>query len=113
VAARAAQQVELTVVRPPRAGPGRGLFSISIAAGLTGLQPHTLRLYEQEGPAPARGPGGARRYSADDSGRLQQITALTADGLNLAGVRKVLALQEATRRLRAELERLKGAVRNR
>jgi MerR family transcriptional regulator, heat shock protein HspR len=114
VAAPAAQQVELAVVRPRWADPGRGLFSISIAAELTGLEPHTLRLYEQEGLlSPAHSPGGARRYSADDIGRLQQITALTADGLNLAGVRKVLALQEETRRLHAELERLKGAVRNR
>ncbi len=100
------------MVRPPWADPGRALFSISVAAELTGLHPHTLRLYEQEGLlSPARSPGGARRYSTDDIGRLQQIMALTADGLNLAGVRRVLELQEQTRRLQAELDQLKTAAR--
>ena len=101
------------MVRPPWADPGRGLFSISVAAELTGLHPHTLRLYEQEGLlAPARSPGGARRYSLDDIDRLQQIMALTSDGVNLAGVRRILQLQEQTGRLQAELERLKTAARS-
>jgi MerR family transcriptional regulator/heat shock protein HspR len=87
------------MVRPPWADPGRGLFSISVAAELTGLHPHTLRLYDHEGLlAPARSPGGARRYSPDDIDRLQQITALTSDGVNLAGVRRILQLQEQARR---------------
>jgi DNA-binding transcriptional MerR regulator len=104
--------VELAMVTPPWAEPGRGLFSISVAAELTGLHPHTLRLYEQEGLLrPARSPGGARRYSPDDINRLQQIMALTSDGINLAGVRRILQLQEQTRRLQAELERLKPAAR--
>jgi MerR family transcriptional regulator/heat shock protein HspR len=101
------------VVRPPWAEPGRGVFSISVAAELTGLHPHTLRLYEQEGLlSPARSPGGVRRYSTDDIGRLQQITALTSDGINLAGVRRILELQEQTQRLQVELEQLKQAARN-
>jgi MerR family transcriptional regulator/heat shock protein HspR len=92
--------------------PRRGLFSISVAAELTGLHPHTLRLYEHEGLlAPARSPGGARRYSTDDIDRLQQIMALTSDGVNLAGVRRILQLQEQTRRLQAELGQLKTAAR--
>jgi MerR family transcriptional regulator, heat shock protein HspR len=108
-----ARPPELAVVIPPWADPGRGLFSISVAAELTGLHPHTLRLYEQEGLlAPARSPGGARRYSTDDIDRLHQIMALTSDGVNLAGVRRILQLQEQTRRLQAELERLKTAARN-
>jgi MerR family transcriptional regulator, heat shock protein HspR len=94
------------MVRPPWADPGRGLFSISVAAELTGLHPQTLRLYEQEGlVCPVRSSGGTRRYSTDDIGRLHQIMALTSDGLNLAGVRRVLELQ-------AEIERLKTAARN-
>ena len=100
-------------MRPPWADPGRGLFSISVAAELTGLNPHTLRQYEQEGLlAPARSPGGARRYSPKDIDRLHQIMALTSDGVNLAGVRRILQLQEQTRRLQAELERLKTAARS-
>ena len=96
----------------PWAHPGRGLFSISVAAELTGLHPHTLRLYDQEGLlSPARSPGGARRYSTDDIDRLHQIMALTSDGLNLAGVRRVLELQEEARRLQAEIDQLKAAAR--
>ena len=92
--------------------PSRGLFSISVAAELTGLHPQTLRIYEQEGLVrPARSSGGTRRYSTDDIDRLQQIMALTSDGLNLAGVRRVLELQEETRRLQTEIERLKAAAR--
>jgi MerR family transcriptional regulator, heat shock protein HspR len=101
------------VVSTPWAQPGRGLFSIAVAAELTGLHPQTLRFYEQEGLlCPARSSGGTRRYSTDDLDRLQQIMALTADGLNVAGVRRVLELQEETRRLQAEIERLKAAARS-
>jgi MerR family transcriptional regulator/heat shock protein HspR len=85
----------------------RGLFSISVAAELAGLHPQTLRIYEREGLLdPARSAGGNRRYSRRDIGRLQEICALTADGLNLAGIRRVLQLQEETRRLQAEVARL-------
>ena len=99
------------MVTTPWTQPGRGLFSISVAAELTGLHPQTLRIYEREGLLdPARSPGGTRRYSTDDIGRLHQIMALTADGLNLAGVRRVLELQEETRRLQAEIEAIKAAA---
>jgi MerR family transcriptional regulator/heat shock protein HspR len=102
----------LAPVTRPWTEPGRGLFSISVAAELTGLHPQTLRIYEREGLLdPARSPGGTRRYSTEDIGRLQQIMALTADGLNLAGVRRVLELQEQTRRLQAEIGQLKAAAR--
>jgi DNA-binding transcriptional MerR regulator len=106
--------VGLAVVTTPWTEPGRGLFSISVAAELSGLHPQTLRIYEREGLVdPARSPGGTRRYSTDDIGRLQQIMALTADGLNLAGVRRVLELQEQTRRLQAEIDQLQAAARGR
>ena len=102
----------LAVVMTPWTQPGRGLFSISVAAELTGLHPQTLRIYEREGLLdPARSPGGTRRYSTQDIGRLHQIMALTSDGLNLAGVRRVLELQEETRRLQAEIDQLKAATR--
>jgi MerR family transcriptional regulator/heat shock protein HspR len=97
----------------PWAEPGRALFSIAIAAELTGLHPQTLRLYEQEGLlTPVRSSGGTRRYSTGDIDRLHQIMALTSDGLNLAGVRRVLELQEQTRALQAEIKRLKAAAGN-
>ncbi len=86
----------------------RGLFSISVAAELAGLHPQTLRIYEREGLIdPARSAGGTRRYSRNDISRLQEICALTADGLNLVGIRRILELQEETRQLRAELAALR------
>jgi MerR family transcriptional regulator/heat shock protein HspR len=96
------------VVNPGWADLDRGLFGISVAAELTGLHPQTLRIYEREGLLdPARTAGGSRRYSRRDVGRLQEICALTADGLNLAGIRRVLQLEEETRQLQAELARLR------
>jgi MerR family transcriptional regulator, heat shock protein HspR len=95
------------------ADPARGLYSISVAAELAGLHPQTLRIYEREGLLdPGRSAGGTRRYSQNDITRLLEITALTGDGLNLAGIRRVLALQEETRQLQAEIARLK-AIRRR
>ena len=87
----------------------RGLFSISVAAELAGLHPQTLRIYEREGLLdPARSAGGTRRYSRRDLDRLQEICTLTADGLNIAGIRRVLALLEETRHLQQELAALRA-----
>jgi MerR family transcriptional regulator, heat shock protein HspR len=98
----------LAVVTPGWGDLDRGLFSISVAAELAGLHPQTLRIYEREGLLdPARSAGGTRRYSRNDISRLQEICALTADGLNLAGIRRILELQEETRQLRAELAALR------
>jgi MerR family transcriptional regulator/heat shock protein HspR len=55
----------------------------------------------------SRSQGGTRRYSRNDVLRLQEICTLTGEGLNMAGIRRVLQLQEETRRLRAEIARLK------
>ena len=94
---------------PGREDRGRGLFSISVAAELAGLHPQTLRIYEREGLLdPERSAGGTRRYSRRDIDRLTEICSLTADGLNLAGIRRVLQLQEETRQLHAELARLQA-----
>ena len=96
------------MVNPGWADLDRGLFSISVAAELAGLHPQTLRIYEREGLLdPARSAGGTRRYSRRDIDRLQEICALTADGLNLAGIRRVLEMQEETRQLQAEVARLR------
>jgi MerR family transcriptional regulator/heat shock protein HspR len=98
-------------VSTPWTEPGRGLFSISIAAELTGLRPQTLRLYEQEGLVlPERSSGGTRRYSTKDIERLHEITALTSEGVNLAGIRRIFDLQEQTRLLQAEIDQLAAAA---
>jgi MerR family transcriptional regulator, heat shock protein HspR len=100
----------VAVVTPPWADPAHGLYSISVAAELAGLHPQTLRIWEREGLLePARSAGGTRRYSQNDITRLMEITAMAGDGLNLAGIRRVLALQEETSRLHAEIARLKAA----
>ena len=89
----------------------RGVFAISVAAELAGVHPQTLRIYEREGLVqPARSEGGTRRYSAEDVERLRLIAALTGDGLNLAGVKKVLALQQQLAELRATVERLEAEL---
>jgi MerR family transcriptional regulator, heat shock protein HspR len=86
----------------------QGLFSISVAAELAGLHPQTLRLYEREGLLdPARSPGGTRRYSRNDITRLHEISGLAGTGLNMAGIRQVLALQEENRQLQTENTRLR------
>ena len=85
----------------------RAVYVISVAAELAGLHPQTLRIYERKGLLdPARTGGGSRRYSEADIARLQRIQELTTEGLNLAGVKRVLELEEEARRLHAELERL-------
>jgi MerR family transcriptional regulator/heat shock protein HspR len=59
---------------------------------------------------PGRTAGGTRRYSQADISRLHEICVLTGDGLNLAGIRRVLELQEQTRQLQAEIDRLRQAA---
>jgi MerR family transcriptional regulator/heat shock protein HspR len=84
---------------------GRALYVISVAAELAGVHPQTLRIYERKGLVdPARTGGGSRRYSDDDIAQLRRIQDLTNEGLNLAGVKMVLALEAEVTRLRRELE---------
>ncbi len=79
----------------------RGVYGISVAAELTGTAVQNLRVYERRGLlAPQRTDGGTRRYSADDLVRLRRIVELLDDGLNLAGIAMVLALEEDNARLR-------------
>jgi MerR family transcriptional regulator, heat shock protein HspR len=81
------------------------VYVISVAAELAGVHPQTLRIYERKGLVdPARTGGGSRRYSDDDIDRLKRIQDLTAEGLNLAGVKKVLELEAENRRLNRELQ---------
>jgi MerR family transcriptional regulator/heat shock protein HspR len=89
----------------------RAVFVISVAAELAGMHPQTLRIYERKGLLePFRTPGGTRRYSQDDIERLQLIQELTSQGLNLEGVRRVLALQEENRSLKRKVDKLRDKV---
>ena len=78
----------------------RAVYVISVAAELTGVHPQTLRVYERRGLLePARTAGGSRRYSDADLARLQRIGELTDEGLNLAGVMRVLDLEQQLAKL--------------
>jgi MerR family transcriptional regulator/heat shock protein HspR len=83
----------------------RAVYVISVAAELAGLHPQTLRIYERKGLVdPARTGGGSRRYSDADIAQLRRIQELTAEGLNLVGVQRVLALEAELAELRRLLE---------
>ena len=89
----------------------KAVFVISVAAELSGMHPQTLRIYERKGLIdPFRTPGGTRRYSQEDIERLQLIQELTNQGLNLEGVKRVLALQEENRRLKKKVDRLRDKL---
>jgi MerR family transcriptional regulator, heat shock protein HspR len=82
----------------------RAVYVISVAAELAGVHPQTLRIYERKGLVdPARTSGGSRRYSEADIEQLRRIQELTNEGLNLAGVQRVLELEAEVTRLRDEL----------
>ncbi len=92
--------------------PQHAVYVISVAAELAGVHPQTLRIYERKGLVdPARTQGGSRRYSDEDIALLRRIQELTNQGLNLAGVERVLQLEEENHRLRRELDRTRAAAR--
>lgn len=92
--------------------PTNAVYVISVAAELAGVHPQTLRIYERKGLVdPARTSGGSRRYSDDDISRLRRIQELTNEGLNLAGVQRVLALEAENARLRKRLSGVEGEAR--
>lgn len=82
------------------------VFTMSVAAELLDLPAATLRLYERKGLVlPARTDGGTRRYSADDIDRMRRIADHQTDGINLAGIRTVMGLEDENAELRASLGR--------
>ena len=81
------------------------VYIISVAAELAGIHTQTLRIYERKGLIePFRTPGGTRRYSDQDIARLRAIQELTAAGVNLEGVRRIMELEEAVDRLQDHLD---------
>ncbi len=80
----------------------RGVFAISVAAEMVRMEVQNLRVYERRGLlTPDRTGGGTRLYSPADIDRLHRIRELLAEGLNLAGIARVVALEDEVRRLRA------------
>ena len=89
----------------------RAVYIISVAAELTGVHPQTLRVYERKGLlAPARTGGMSRRYSESDLDQIRRVQQLTNEGLNLAGVARVIELEAQVQRLRDRVEELSGHV---
>jgi MerR family transcriptional regulator, heat shock protein HspR len=86
----------------------RGVFMISVAAELANMHPQTLRVYETRGLIePRRSPKGTRLYSQEDVERLRRIQEMTAElGLNLAGVERVLRLEQEIESMRARIEEI-------
>jgi len=86
----------------------RGVFMISVAAQLANMHPQTLRKYETRGMIePQRSPKGTRLYSQEDVEKLRRIQEMTAElGLNLAGVERVLRLEEEIDSMQQRIEEI-------
>ena len=81
-----------------------GVYAISVAASMVSMEIQNLRVYERRGLlTPDRTSGGTRLYSADDVDRLGRIRDLLADGLNLAGIARVLELEDEVDALKERL----------
>jgi MerR family transcriptional regulator/heat shock protein HspR len=101
-----------------RQDPEQAIYIISVAAELAGVHPQTLRVYERKGlVTPSRTQGNTRRYSERDIALLRRIQELTQEGINLAGVTRILELEHDIERLRSrnaraarELERVEGQL---
>lgn len=93
-------------------GSDAAVYVISVAAELAGMHPQTLRTYDRLGlVVPQRSPGRGRRYSARDVDRLREVQRLSqADGLNLEGIRRVLALEDQVLALRQRVTELQLEV---
>jgi MerR family transcriptional regulator, heat shock protein HspR len=93
---------EASVTRPDESA--RAVYGISVAAELTGAGVQNLRVYERHGlVAPSRTEGGTRRYSEHDLDRVRRVLDLLEAGLNLAGIARVMQLEDDNARLRRRL----------
>jgi MerR family transcriptional regulator/heat shock protein HspR len=85
----------------------RPLYMISVAAELSGMHPQTLRVYESKGlVTPKRTAGNTRMYSQADIEQLELISQLTSEGINLAGVIRIMDLQGRLQELEAQVTKL-------
>ena len=100
------------MVKDDRTDRNRPLYMISVAAQLAGVHPQTLRAYEQKGlVTPQRTSGNTRMYSQADIERLELINELTNEGINLAGVIRILDLKGRLEERDSEIDDLHKRVR--
>ena len=98
--------------RKSRESRNKPLYMISVAAELTGMHPQTLRVYEQKGLVnPGRSRGNTRLYSRADIDRLNLVAKLTDEGINLAGVVRILDMRERAVEKDDEIAELRARVR--
>ncbi len=91
--------------------PDTPLFAIAVAAELAGMHPQTLRQYDRLGlVSPSRTAGKSRRYSMRDVVQLREIARLSAEGLNLEGIRRILDLENEVASLRSRVRELETAL---
>ena len=97
---------------PPGASQDSPVFVISVAAQRSGLHAQTLRSYDRLGlVSPGRSAGGGRRYSARDIALLREVQRLSqVDGVNLAGVKRIIELEQLVDELRARIVELTGEL---
>jgi DNA-binding transcriptional MerR regulator len=89
----------------------RAVYIISVAAELAGVHPQTLRIYERKGLVrPYRTRGNTRRYSEADIDRLRRIQRLTQEGVNLAGAKRIMALEDELHRVRSRVAQLEARL---
>ena len=87
----------------------RAVYVVSVAAELAGMHPQTLRQYDRLGlVSPARTRGRGRRYSLRDVERLRRIQSLSQEGINLEGIRRILALESRVEELEADNARMRS-----
>jgi MerR family transcriptional regulator/heat shock protein HspR len=100
---------------PPGASADTPVFVISIAAELSGLHAQTLRSYDRLGlVSPGRSPGGGRRYSARDIALLREVQRLSQEeGVNLAGVKRIIELEQLVDQLKEQVAALTEELRQR
>ena len=88
-------------LRPDDSAP---VYAISVAAQIAGLHPQTLRQYDRLGlVSPSRTGGRNRLYSLRDIARLREVSHLSSEGVNLAGIQRILTLETENERLRSQL----------
>ena len=87
------------------------ILAIAVAAELAGMHPQTLRQYDRLGlVSPGRTPGQSRRYSLRDVAQLREIAALSAEGLNLEGIKRILFLENQVAELSERVRELEHAL---